>query len=265
MIRYLRFSGDTLGWEDLSTTGISAAQIARLLPTLPAEGSRNDKFPIFNNNDLRWEDLRAIAINWPSIPSNSPVAKGTLVEHGGRAFVAITNHNRGGSGPDGDSTNWSIITNWDGSWRAAWFPAGTMVERNGNPYVALQNVTINDVAPDHASNTKWLRMNSDPPPPLRQALTSASTITWNVDSGTVADLTLGHNVTLNISGGADGETAMLRCLQDSTGSRTLTFHSSIQRGGRDAPTLNTGGGERDYLLFTRVGTTWIYLGIIADE
>ena len=264
--KILRFDGDTLGWEDLSATGgLTSAQAARLLPTLPGTGSRDDKFPIFNGNTLRWEDLRAIAVNWPSIPSNSPVAKGTLVEHGGRAFVAKTAHNRGGSGPDGDSTNWTIITNWDGAWRAAWFPAGTMVERSGNPYVALQNVTINDVAPDHASNTKWLRMNSDPPPPLRQALTSASTITWNVASGAVADLTLGHNVTLNISGGVDGDTAMLRCLQDTTGSRTLTFHSSIQRGGRDAPTLNTGAGKRDYLLFTRVGTTWIYLGIIADE
>ena len=100
---------------------------------------------------------------------------------------------------------------------------------------------------------------------LRQTLTSASTLTWNVSSGAVADLTLGHNVTLNISGGQDGDTAMLRCLQDTTGSRTLTFHSSIQRGGRDAPTLNTGRNQRDYLLFTRVGTTWIYLGIIADE
>ena len=35
----------------------------------------------------------------------------------------------------------------------------TMVVRNGNPFVALQNVSINDVAPDHASNTKWLQMN----------------------------------------------------------------------------------------------------------
>ena len=100
---------------------------------------------------------------------------------------------------------------------------------------------------------------------LRQTLTSAATLTWAVGSGAVADLTLGHNVTLNISGGADGETAMLRCLQDGTGSRTLTFHSSIQRGGRDAPTLNTGAGERDYLLFMKVGRNWVYLGGIADE
>ena len=268
--KILRFADDVLGWEDLSSAGLSAAQIARLLPTLPATSSRNDKFPIFNNDTLRWEDFptipdRPISIAWSSIAQNSQVAVGTLVHHGGATFACITAHARSTTGPDGDSDNWLILSNWAGQWENKWYPQGTMVERGGNPYVANENVNRGDPAPDASNNTKWLRMNADPPPTLRQDLTSASTITWNVSNGTVADLTLGHNVTLTISGGVDGDTAMLRCLQDSTGSRTLTLNSSIQRGGRDAPVLNTGGGERDYLLFTRVGSTWIYLGIIADE
>ena len=58
--------------------------------------------------------------------------------------------------------------------------------------------------------------------------------------------------------------ALLRTVQDTTGSRTLALASAIQRGGRDAPTLRTAGGERDYLMFNKIGSTWYYLGIISD-
>ena len=263
-------TGDTTNWIELSNREIATA---RLLPTFPAEGSRDNKVPKFAGDTLTWEvddtgtgaGTSAQARQWSAIPSNQSVPKGTLVWHGNAAFFARATHNRSGTGPDGDPTNWSIITNYAGAWTAStWYPPGTFVISNGNPYVAKVVVSASIGRPE-SNATQWQRLNSDPPPPLRQTLTSAATITWAVGSGAVADLTLGHNVTLNISGGVNGETAMLRCLQDSTGSRTLTFHNSIQRGGRDAPTLNTGGSKRDYLLFTRVGTTWIYLGVIADE
>ena len=102
------------------------------------------------------------------------------------------------------------------------------------------------------------------PDETHQTLTSAATITWDIDDGAVADLTLGHNVTLTLSNGENGQTAMLRTRQDTTGSRTLTLASTIQRGGRDAPVLNTSVNKRDYLLFTNIAGTWYYLGIIAD-
>ena len=97
-----------------------------------------------------------------------------------------------------------------------------------------------------------------------QTLTSDTTISWDVDDGEVADLTLAHNTTLNITNGQNGEIALLRVLQDTTGSRTLAFNAAIERGGRDAPTLRTAAGERDYLMFNKVGATWVYLGVISD-
>ena len=96
-----------------------------------------------------------------------------------------------------------------------------------------------------------------------EALTSAATIAWDVDEGEVADLTLAHNTTLNLSGGDNGWSALLRVTQDTTGSRTLALHSSIQTGGRDAPTLSTAANSTDWLLFNRIGTVWHYLGIIT--
>ena len=106
--------------------------------------------------------------------------------------------------------------------------------------------------------------SNDPEEVPPQTLASATAITWDVDKGAVADLTLGHNTTLTLSNGYNGEIALLRALQDSTGSRTLTLASAIQRGGRDAPTLRTAGGERDFLMFNKIGTVWYYLGIISD-
>ena len=39
------FDGDNLTWEVLMSGGLTAGQLARLLPALPAPGSRNDKIP----------------------------------------------------------------------------------------------------------------------------------------------------------------------------------------------------------------------------
>ena len=106
--------------------------------------------------------------------------------------------------------------------------------------------------------------SNDPDAVPPQTLASAAAITWDVDKGAVADLTLGHNATLTISNGGNGDIALLRVLQDSTGSRTLALNAAIDRGGRDAPTLRTAAGERDYLMFNKIATVWHYLGIISD-
>ena len=98
--------------------------------------------------------------------------------------------------------------------------------------------------------------------PTVQTLTSAAAITWAIGRGDQADLTLAHNTTLTISGGVDGDAAVLAVTQDGTGSRTLALHSSISRGGRAAPVLSTGARETDYLAFIRRGGTWRYLSII---
>ena len=98
--------------------------------------------------------------------------------------------------------------------------------------------------------------------PTIQTLTDGATISVNRDNGQVADVTLAGNRTLAVpTGGYDGAVLLVRVKQDSTGSRTLTLNSSIDRGDSDAPTLSTTGGDVDYLLFIRRGTAWDYLGI----
>ena len=111
--------------------------------------------------------------------------------------------------------------------------------------------------------------NTDPiptskTPPRTQALTSAATITWNVDDGNIGTLTAGHNFTLNITGGENGSFAVLRVLQDATGSRTMTLNSAIVLDGRTAPTLSTAANAHDNVMFMRRGTTWVFLGAILN-
>jgi len=99
----------------------------------------------------------------------------------------------------------------------------------------------------------------------RQTLASAAAVAWNVDAGSVADLTLTGAVTVSLSGGVDGTAALLRVVQDGAGGRALTLSSRIGMGGRQAPAIAPGANERTYLFFHRVGAVWTYIGVIADE
>ena len=100
--------------------------------------------------------------------------------------------------------------------------------------------------------------------PNVQSLNSGAAIGWNIDSGEVADLTLAHNATLTPSGGEDGDSALLRVKQDSTGNRTLALASAVQRDGRAQPTLSTGANALDALFFHKIGSAWHYMGIIKN-
>jgi hypothetical protein len=91
--------------------------------------------------------------------------------------------------------------------------------------------------------------------PVWQTLTDAATVTWNVKSGTAAQVTLGGSRTLaaptNLT---NGQTYTLHVVQDGTGSRTLTWNAVFKWPGGTAPTLSTGAGKRDVFVFSTDGT-----------
>ena len=109
-----------------------------------------------------WQTRLGIPDDWSEIPQGTPLTIGKVVEHGGAYFAALASHNRSGTGPDGDPTNWVLLSNYRGDWVAAWYPVGSFVRRGGLPWVAAQAVTINDPAPDANTNTKWLQLGSLP-------------------------------------------------------------------------------------------------------
>ena len=97
---------------------------------------------------------------WNSIALNTPIVVGKIVEHGDAYFGCINNHNRSGTGPDGDAGNWILLSNWAGDWSAKWYPPGSFVRRAGLPWVATSAVVNTDPAPDAATNVKWLQLGS---------------------------------------------------------------------------------------------------------
>lgn len=91
---------------------------------------------------------------------------------------------------------------------------------------------------------------------------SSSTISWNLDSAQVANITLTGNWTLaNPTNMKAGATYMIVIKQDATGSRTLSYGSNYEFGDDGTPTLSTGANKADILTFMSDGTNMFFLGI----
>jgi hypothetical protein len=82
------------------------------------------------------------------------------------------------------------------------------------------------------------------------ALTDGPTINIDLALGNTFAATLGGNRTLNPINAHGGKRFVLYLTQDSTGSRTVTWWSTIKWPGGTAPTLTTTPGKQDVFLFT---------------
>ena len=115
------------------------------------------------NSAAHWQEWAVrlgIPQVWNTIPQGTTIRVGKIVTHGAAWFACQAEHARGGTGPDGDATNWLQISNWRGDWTAAWFPEGSFVRHAGLPWVATEQVTASDPAPNASTNTKWLQLGS---------------------------------------------------------------------------------------------------------
>lgn len=79
--------------------------------------------------------------------------------------------------------------------------------------------------------------------------TDGSTVTFDLSSGNIQSVTLGGNRTLALSNGTVGQCFILRLIQDGTGSRTVTWFSTIKWPGGSAPTLTTTASKIDVFGF----------------
>lgn len=76
-----------------------------------------------------------------------------------------------------------------------------------------------------------------------------ATITFNMATSNLHTVTLGGNRTLALSNVSVGQTFILRLVQDGTGSRTVTWFSTIKWAGGSAPTLTTTANKLDVFGF----------------
>lgn len=91
-----------------------------------------------------------------------------------------------------------------------------------------------------------------------------ATITFNLATSNIHSVTLGGNRTLALSNAHVGQCFMLRLLQDGTGSRTVTWFSTIKWAGGAAPTLTTTANKADLIGFI-VTSSGNYDGFVVGQ
>lgn len=79
--------------------------------------------------------------------------------------------------------------------------------------------------------------------------TDGATVTFDLSAGNVQSVTLGGNRTLALSNATVGQAFVLRLIQDGTGSRTVTWFSTIKWSNGVVPTLTTTAAKIDVFGF----------------
>ena len=100
--------------------------------------------------------------------------------------------------------------------------------------------------------------------PALKSNSDASTVTFDVNEANVHTVTLGANRVFAISNETAGQKFMIRILQDGTGSRTVTWFSTIKWAGGSAPTLTTTANKADVVGFLVTGTD-TYDGFVIGQ
>ncbi len=96
-------------------------------------------------------------------------------------------------------------------------------------------------------------------------LTDAATIAWDASQGFSYGATIAGDRTIaNPTDALAGTIYNLRLVQDVVGSRHITWGTAFQFASGTAPTLSTGSGAVDVLVFYTDGTNWILLEIVKD-
>ena len=93
------------------------------------------------------------------------------------------------------------------------------------------------------------------------ALTYAASLAINLANGLCQTVTLTGNPTITFSGAVAGAHYLLELTQDSTGSRTVTWGTTIRWQGGSAPTLTTTPSKTDLIVIIYDGTS--YFGQVA--
>ena len=79
--------------------------------------------------------------------------------------------------------------------------------------------------------------------------TDGATVTFDLDSANTHTVTLAGNRTLALSNADAGQKFIIRLVQDGTGSRTVTWFSTIKWAGGVTPTLTTTANKTDVFGF----------------
>jgi hypothetical protein len=106
------------------------------------------------------------------------------------------------------------------------------------------------------SNGAWYSFSQSYFPVRYNAGNSGTSITLNFSNGGAQFLTLTDNCTVTLSNPVNGGRYILELKQDGTGSRTVTFPSTVKWSGGVAPTLTTTASRTDIITLYYNGTNY---------
>ena len=93
----------------------------------------------------------------------------------------------------------------------------------------------------------------------------AATATLDLKTGNTHDITMpAGNITIAVSNEIAGEVFYVSILQDGTGSRTVTWFTTIKWAGGSAPTLTTTADKKDLFAFKTTGAD-TYDGFVVGQ
>lgn len=123
-----------------------------------------------------------------------------------------------------------------------------------------QNITnVNEII-DHLNTGEWTNQQYVD----MQTLTDGATISWDLSSNQVAQVTLGGNRTLGAPTNQNaGGTYVLIVRQPAGNNHTLSFNSVYKFAAGNAPTITASNGAVDVLTFISDGTN-MYGGFLQD-
>ena len=94
---------------------------------------------------------------------------------------------------------------------------------------------------------------------------AAGTATLDLDKSTTHRITMpAGNITIALSGGTNAQKFIVEIIQDSVGSRTVTWFTTIKWADGTAPTLTTTANKKDTFGFERTGAD-TYDGFIIGQ
>lgn len=118
----------------------------------------------------------------------------------------------------------------------------------------------------NATATQYNNMRKDVLTSRKSVVTATdgATVTFNLDSGSIQQVTLGGDRTLALSNDNNGQSFVVILRQDGTGGRTVNWWSNIKWAAGTAPTLSTDASAVDIFGFIRIGSTE-YLGTVVSQ
>lgn len=155
-----------------------------------------------------------------------------------------------------DMCDWGLVNHkQDGTHNASFIVSS---------YINASAVTAGTLA---ASAVTAGRMNYDAynRTPVTSTPEAGATDTLDLSTGNEFRITMpAGNITIAISNETSGQKFIISILQDGTGSRTVTWFSTIRWAGGSAPTLTTTASKRDVFGFIVTGTD-TYDGFVVGQ